>query len=60
MTIDINTINSATEAGWNFSLVAIPMERSSPELDLTDDERVDIAAARVLSKYKPAFVELAK
>lgn len=60
MTIDTNTIDSATEAGRNFSLVAIPMERSSPEIDLTDDERIDIAAAHVLSKYKTAFEELAK
>ena len=28
--------------------------------ELTDDERIDIAAAHVLSKYKTAFEELAK
>ena len=33
---------------------------TSPVIDLTDDERIDIAAARVLAKYKPAFAELAK
>ena len=33
---------------------------TSPVIDLTDDERIDIAAARVLAKYKPAFEELAK
>lgn len=32
---------------------------TSPMLDLTDDERIDIAAARILAKYKPAFEELA-
>ena len=33
---------------------------SSPVIDLTDDERIDLVAARVLAKYKPAFEELAK
>lgn len=60
MIVNTNVIDSATEAGRNFLLVARTMERSSPALDLTDDERVDIAAAHVLEKYKPAFEELAK
>lgn len=33
---------------------------SSPVIDLTDDERIDLVAARVREKYKPAFDELAK
>lgn len=33
---------------------------TNPMLDLTDDEKIDIAAKRVLEKYKPAFIELAK
>lgn len=33
---------------------------SSPLLDLTDDEKIDIVAARILKRYKPAFLELAK
>ncbi len=33
---------------------------SSPMLELTDDEKIDIVAARILKKYKPAFEELAK
>ena len=33
---------------------------SSPVLDMTDDEKIDLVAARVLKKYKPAFLELAK
>lgn len=33
---------------------------ASPVIDLTDDERIDISAARVMAKYKPAFEELAK
>ena len=33
---------------------------ASPMLELTDDEKIDIVAARILKKYKPAFEELAK
>ena len=33
---------------------------NSPVLDLTDDEKIDIVAARILKRYKPAFEELAK
>jgi len=31
-----------------------------PILDMTDDEKIDLVAARILKKYKPAFQELAK
>ena len=37
----------------------IDME-SSPVLELTDDEKIDIAAARILNRFRPAFEELAK
>ena len=33
---------------------------NTPWFDLTDDEKIDIVAARILKKYKPAFEELAK
>ena len=33
---------------------------SSPLIELTDDEKIDIVAARVLKRFKPAFMELAK
>ena len=33
---------------------------NSPIIDLTDDEKIDIVAARVLKRFKPAFLELAK
>lgn len=33
---------------------------SSPVIDLTDDEKIDIVAARILARFKPAFEELAK
>ena len=53
-----------------------PIEKLTPELknhrttksnidaasvrNLTDDEKIDVAAKRVLEKYRPAFEELAK
>ena len=37
----------------------IDLERS-PVLELTDDEKIDIVAARILKRFKPAFEELAK
>lgn len=33
---------------------------NTPDLDITDDEKIDIVAARVLKRFKPAFEELAK
>lgn len=33
---------------------------NSPLLELTDDEKIDIVAARILKRFKPAFEELAK
>lgn len=32
----------------------------SPVLDMTDDEKIDVVAARILKRFKPAFEELAK
>lgn len=32
----------------------------SPMIDMTDDEKIDVVAARILKKFKPAFMELAK
>ena len=37
----------------------IDMDRS-PLLDMTDDEKIDVVAARIRKKFKPAFEELAK
>lgn len=31
-----------------------------PDLELTDDEKINIVAKRVLEEYRPAFEELAK
>lgn len=33
---------------------------STPYFDMTDDEKIDVIAARTLKKFKPAFEELAK
>ena len=33
---------------------------STPNFDMTDDEKIDVIAARILKKFKPAFEELAK
>lgn len=33
---------------------------ANPYLELTDDEKIDIVARRVLERYRPAFEELAK
>ena len=33
---------------------------SSPVLELTEDEKIDIVAARILNRFRPAFEELAK
>lgn len=32
----------------------------NPIFELTDDEKIDVAAKRILDKYRPAFEELAK
>lgn len=37
----------------------IDMERS-PLLDMTDDEKIDVVAARIMEKFKSAFEELAQ
>lgn len=33
---------------------------NTPWFDMTDDEKIDVVAARILKKYRPAFEELAK
>ena len=33
---------------------------NSPYFDMTDNEKIDVIAARILKKFKPAFEELAK
>ena len=31
-----------------------------PDLELTDDEMIDVVARRIMERFKPAFLELAK
>ena len=40
--------------------LVINMENSDRLLDLTEDEKIDIVAKRILNKYIRAFKELAK
>ena len=40
--------------------LVVNMENNDRLLDLTDDEKIDIIAKRILNKYREAFKELAK
>ena len=80
MTIDSNTIVSATEANQNFSKVARMAEKkgrvvvfknnrpkllvidldTEPQIDMTEDEKLEFVAARILREHRAAFEELAK
>ena len=80
MTINTNTIVSATEANQNFSRVARIADAhgqavifknnrpkyilvdvdSTPYFEMTDDEKIDMVAARILKEHRAAFEELAK
>ncbi len=33
---------------------------AEPDLELTDDEKIDVVARRIMQRFKPAFLELAK
>ena len=33
---------------------------ASPIVEMTDDEKIDFIAARILKRFRPAFEELAK
>ena len=80
MTIDTNTIVTATEANQNFSKVARMAEKrgrvvvfknnrpklllidldAEPQIEMTEEEKLDFVAARILREHKAAFEELAK
>lgn len=80
MTIDTNTIVSATEANQNFSRVAKLAEKkgrvvvfknnrpklliidldTEPQIEMSEDEKLDFVAQRILREHKAAFEELAK
>ena len=58
MYIDTDKIVTMTAANQNFSAVARQTDRGY--LDLTEDERIDVVARRVMKRHKAAFLELAK
>ena len=80
MTINTNSIVSATEANQNFSKVARMAEKNGrvvvfknnrpkllvidldtePQIEMTEDEKIDFVAARILREHRAAFEELAK
>ena len=39
--------------------ILLDLEKN-PIIEMTDEEKIDFVAARILKKYKPAFLELAK
>lgn len=40
-----------------YKLINLELE---PDLELTDDERIDVVARRIMKRFRPAFLELAK
>ena len=74
MDINTNQIVSISEANQNFSRVARAADRlgtvvifknNKPkyklvDIQMTDDEKIDFVAARILKEYRKAFEELAK
>lgn len=40
-----------------YKLINLELE---PDLQLTEDERIDVVARRILTRFRPAFEELAK
>ena len=68
MNINTNKIVSISEANQNFSKIARMVDRSgevyifknNKSIEMTDDEKIDFVAARILKKYRRAFEELAK
>ena len=80
MTIDTNSIVTATEANQNLSKVAKLAEKrgqvvvfknnrpkllvidldTEPQIEMTEDEKLDFVAARILREHRAAFEELAK
>ena len=40
--------------------LVIDMEKDIIQFDLSEDEKIDIVAKRILEKYLPAFKELAR
>ena len=61
MYIDTGKIVTMTAANQNFSAVARKNDLDDGEyLGLTEDERIDVAARRIMQRHKAAFMALAK
>ena len=70
MTIDTNQVLSITETNQKQGSVVVFKNNkpkymlinleNNPLIDLTDDEKIDVVAKRVLEKHRKAFEELAK
>ena len=60
MNTDSNCIVSITKANRNSPEYRLTDLEQAPGLELTEDEVVDVVAARILERYRPAFEELAK
>jgi antitoxin Phd len=43
-----------------YRLIDLEQADSSPDRELTDDEKIDFVARQILKEYKPAFLEHAK
>ena len=59
MNINTNQIVPISEANQNFSRVARMVDNDTT-IEMTDDEKIDFVAARILKRYRRAFEELAK
>lgn len=59
MCMKSNQIISESEVSQSF-IQEIRVSDNSPIIDMTDDEKIDFVAQRILKKYKAAFEELAK
>ena len=61
MHIDTNKIATMTAANQNFSAVARRTDLDGDEnFALTEDEKIDVVARRIMQRHKAAFLELAK
>ena len=61
MHIDTNKIATMTTANQNFSAVARRTDLDGDEhFALTEDEKIDVVARRIMQRHKAAFLKLAK
>ena len=60
MMINTNAEGQAVSFKNNKPIYLLVDIESTPYFDMTDDEKIDVIAARILKKFKPAFEELAK